>query len=97
MLVDVTCVVAEHSWKNPDDTHMPEAEGDIPAWDGQPATLEDYMIEAHWHRARLNKADRVLAVARLRSRLGGPAKKCVRRLNAEEYEVEDGLERLLAC
>ena len=76
---------------------MPDREqrDHVPSWDGNPALLEDYCEEARWYQASLKKQDRLLAVARLRSRLAGPAKKLTKRMQAHEFETEGGLERYL--
>ena len=74
---------------------MPDREDHVPSWDGNPTLLEEYCEEARWFQASLKKTDRVLAVARLRSRLAGPAKKLTKRMKAEEFETAGGLERYL--
>ncbi len=57
---------------------MAKVEEQIPKWDGNPATFEDYVCEAKWYQASLKKPEREFAVARLRSRLEGPAKTLTR-------------------
>ena len=68
---------------------------DIPSWDSQPGTWNDYVSVCKWYVSGLQRKDRNVAAARLLRRLTGAAKRFVMHLDARDFEREDGVDRFL--
>ena len=67
----------------------------IPSWDGDAAKFEEYCEEARWYQASLKKEERQLAVARLRPKLVGPAKRVAKKMSVKDFEKPESLEKFL--
>ena len=81
---------------NPFVDTMAKEKGKVPAWDGNPALLEQFVVECGWYKNGLKPEDRKLAASRVWRELTGPAKRVVRRLKPEDFGGDDGLDKLLA-
>ena len=68
---------------------------DIPCWSGDPTEFETYATACRWYQKGTKENERKLVVARLWSKLQGPAKSVVRHLDPDLYEGADGLSRFL--
>ena len=68
---------------------------DIPCWSGDPTEFETYATACKWYQKGTKENERKLVVARLWSRLQGPAKSVVRHLDPDLYEGADGLSNFL--
>ena len=62
--------------------------GDVPTWDSNPETWNDYVADCRWYVAGLREKDRPLAAARLHRRLRGAAKRFVQHLDASEFDSD---------
>eukprot|EP00435_Cladocopium_sp_Y103_P016634 s3724_g4.t1 len=74
---------------------MPDAGQEVPTWDGDPGSFDNFANSCKWYECSLKDADRKLAAPRIWQRLAGAAKSVVRHLDPKEFDTPSGLERLL--
>ena len=74
---------------------MASRDGDVPEWNGEHHTFQEFEERCYWYRRGLKVSDRPLAVARIVRKLHGPAWALTRRLNKHRLNSKDGLEYLL--
>lgn len=72
---------------------MPE-EG-VPTWDGDPGSFESFCTNCQWYSHGLKDSERKLAASRVWQKLNGAAKSVVKHLDPKEFNMENGLEKLL--
>ena len=66
-----------------------------PSWNGDPLTFDEYRKAAKWYKSGLKTDQRPRAAARLWSALEGAAKEVAKELDPEEFECENGVNKLL--
>ena len=68
---------------------------DIPAWDGDPASFENFATSCRWYECSLKDTEKKLAAPRIWQRLAGAAKSVVKHLDPKDFATESGLQKLL--
>ena len=68
---------------------------DIPEWDGEYHSFDEFAERCYWFRRGLRKSDRPLAVSRIIRKLKGSSWTLARRLNKHKLNSRKGLEHLL--
>jgi len=76
-----------------DDILIPEDV--IPTWDGDPSAFESFCANCQWYSHGLKDSERKLAALRVCQKLSGAAKSVVKHLGPKEFNMENGLEKLL--
>ena len=73
---------------------MPE-QTDVPIWDGDPSSFDSFATSCKWYERSLKESDRKLAAPRIWQKLHGAAKSVVKNLKPEDFDVTNGVEKLL--
>ena len=74
---------------------LPGGGGDVPVWDGDPATFETFATNCRWYEHGLKEADRRLAAPRIWQKLSGAAKSVVKHLEPQDFDTTNGVAKLL--
>ena len=73
---------------------MPE-QPDVPVWDGDPSSFENFATSCKWYECSLKESDRRLAAPRIWQKLTGAAKSVVRNLKPQDFDTANGVDKLL--
>eukprot|EP00435_Cladocopium_sp_Y103_P029947 s1363_g7.t1 len=74
---------------------MPD-QPDVPTWDGDPSSFENFATSCKWFECSLKETDRRLAAPRIWQKLQGAAKSVVRNLRPQDFDTATGVDKLLS-